>query len=50
MEIIIVPKADEHLDHWQRTNNEILLKRIATLIGAVIKDPYSGIGKPEPLK
>jgi toxin YoeB len=50
MEIILLPKAQEHLRYWQKTNNSTLLKRIATLIKATVEDPYNGIGKPEPLK
>ena len=50
MEIILLPKAQEHLRYWQKTNNKTILKRIATLIQAIVHDPFIGIGKPEPLK
>jgi len=50
MEIVLLPKADEHLLFWQKTNNKALLKRIATLVKAIKDDPYHGIGKPEQLK
>ena len=50
MEIILLPKAQEHLRYWQRSNNKTLLKRIATLIKEMTDDPYHGVGKPEPLK
>jgi toxin YoeB len=35
--------------HWQ-TQDRKTLKRINTLITDVLRDPFSGIGKPEPLK
>ena len=50
MEIILLPKAQEHLRYWQRSNDKALLKRIAMLIKAIADDPYHGIGKPEPLR
>jgi len=50
MEIILLPKAREHLQYWQKNKNKILLKRIATLIQSIVDHPYAGIGKPEPLK
>lgn len=49
MEIILLPKAQEHLLHWQKTNNKIILKKISILIDAIFDDPYTGIGKPERL-
>lgn len=39
---------DEYL-YWQKTDKEVL-KRINTLIKEVMRDPFAGIGKPEPLK
>lgn len=35
--------------YWQTTDRKIL-KRINTLIDASLRDPFSGIGKPEQLK
>ena len=34
---------------WQETNPQVL-KRIHQLIKDMLRDPYRGIGKPEPLK
>jgi toxin YoeB len=34
---------------WQQTDKQIL-KRINLLIKDIQRDPFSGIGKPEPLK
>jgi len=39
---------DEYCE-WQRTDKAIL-KRINELIKDIRRDPFSGIGKPEPLK
>jgi toxin YoeB len=35
--------------HWQTADRQIL-KRINRLIEDVLRNPYEGIGKPEPLK
>ncbi|MDD2850592.1 MAG: Txe/YoeB family addiction module toxin [Desulfuromonadaceae bacterium] len=35
--------------YWQ-TNNPSILKRINQLIKDIGRDPFAGIGKPEPLK
>jgi len=35
--------------HWQQTDKKIL-KKINTLIRDIKREPYEGIGKPEPLK
>lgn len=50
MEIILLPKAQEHLAFWKKTGNKIILKRIAMLSRAIVDNPFNGIGKPEPLK
>lgn len=41
--------AWEQYLYWQSTDNKIL-KRINTLIKDIQREPYDGIGKPEPLK
>ncbi|MFT4095171.1 MAG: Txe/YoeB family addiction module toxin [Niabella sp.] len=50
MQIVYTPKAKEHLDYWIRTGNKSVLKKILQLTNAIIKGPFEGIGKPEPLK
>ena len=35
--------------YWQ-TNDKTVLKKINTLIEAILRDPYDGIGQPEGLK
>ena len=42
-------EAWESYVYWQ-TQNKKTLKRIKDLIQAVQRDPFAGIGKPEPLK
>ena len=50
MEIIFLPKSKEHLDFFKKVNNPIILKKIRQLLEIITETPYSGIGKPEPLK
>lgn len=50
MEIIILPKADEDLNYWKKVGNKRIMKRIDTLLNDILRHPFSGIGKPEPLK
>ncbi len=42
--------ADKHLLHWQKSGNKIIQIKISELIKSIVSTPYSGIGKPEPLK
>ncbi len=35
--------------YWVETDRRVAL-RCLELIGAILRDPFSGIGKPEPLK
>lgn len=35
--------------HWQMTD-KVMLKRINQLIREIQREPFAGIGKPEPLK
>ncbi len=39
---------DEYL-YWQKTDRK-MLKRINLLIQEIMRDPFTGIGKPEPLR
>ena len=43
------PEFVEDLRYWVHTNRKIA-PRGFDLIQAVLRDPFSGIGKPEPLK
>lgn len=42
-------EAWEDYLYWQK-NDKAILKRINALIKTIIKTPYSGAGKPKPLK
>jgi toxin YoeB len=46
---VFQPEFIEDLRHWVMTDRKTAL-RIFKLIEAVMRDPYQGIGKPEPLK
>lgn len=50
MEIIFLSKSKEHLDFFKKVNNPIILKKIRQLLEIIPETPYTGIGKPEPLK
>ncbi|MBV9788149.1 MAG: Txe/YoeB family addiction module toxin [Chloroflexi bacterium] len=43
------PEFREDLRYWVETNRKTAL-RVLALIEAILRDPFSGIGKPEPLK
>lgn len=49
MNILFVPKAWEDYLYWQKTDRKIC-KRINQLIEAITRQPFDGIGQPEPLK
>ena len=50
MEIIFMPQAQADREYWKRTGNTQIMKRISALLEDILKHPFSGIGKPEPLK
>ena len=50
MEIILLKKAREDRDYWKQTGNGKIMKRITALLKDIEKHPFSGLGKPEPLK
>jgi toxin YoeB len=49
MKYIFVDESWEDYLYWQKTNNQILQK-INQLLKDISRNPYTGIGKPEPLK
>ena len=49
MKLIFAENAWEDYLYWQKTDKKIL-KRINLLIRDITRDPFEGIGKPEPLK
>jgi toxin YoeB len=50
MEIIFSPQSVEDLNYWKKSGDIAVQKRISLLLADILKHPYSGIGKPEPLK
>ena len=49
MKIIFVDESWEDYLYWQKTDRKIL-ERINNLVKDISRNPYSGLGKPEPLK
>ena len=49
MRLVWVTHAWEDYQYWQREDRKTL-KRINQLIRDTMRDPFEGIGKPEPLK
>jgi toxin YoeB len=49
MDVIYTKHALEDREYWIRTDSSII-KRIDKLIADIKTHPFSGIGKPEPLK
>ena len=48
-EAIFQPEFREDLKYWVKTNRKVAL-RVFDLIETIMRDPFTGIGKPEPLK
>ena len=49
MRLVFVQQGWEDYQYWQREDRSVV-KRINRLIEDTLRDPTSGIGKPEPLK
>ena len=49
MKLVFADEAWEDYLYWQQQDKR-MVKRINELIAATTRDPFSGIGKPEPLK
>jgi toxin YoeB len=46
---VFQPEFREDLRHWVETDRKVAL-RAFDLIEAIMRDPFTGVGKPEPLK
>jgi len=46
---VFQPEFVEDLRFWIRTNRKVALRAL-DLVEAVLRDPFAGLGKPEPLK
>jgi toxin YoeB len=49
MRILFVEESWEDYLYWQKQDKKIL-KKINDLIKSIAREPFEGIGKPEPLK
>ncbi len=49
MDLVFAPEAWEDYLYWRRTDARVL-SRINLLLKEITRNPYAGIGKPEPLK
>ena len=49
MRLVWTSHAWEDYLHWQ-ANDKKMLKRVNQLLRDTLRDPFRGIGKPEPLK
>jgi toxin YoeB len=50
MEIAFDEIALQDIQFWKKSGDVVIQKKIQTLLNAIQTEPYSGIGKPEPLK
>jgi toxin YoeB len=49
MNLLWTPNAWDDYLHWQRTDRKVL-ETVNRLIEDIKRDPFKGLGKPEPLK
>ena len=49
MNLVFTPEAWQDYLHWQSVDRQ-QLKRINNLLKEITREPFGGIGKPEPLK
>jgi len=50
MEIEFTQRAFKDLQDWKKSGNKKIIKRITELTASILETPFTGIGKPEPLK
>ena len=50
MQILLSDVAKEHYRFWIKTNNTKIISKITSLIEDIQEHPFTGLGKPEPLK
>jgi toxin YoeB len=48
-EAVFHPEFREDLRYWVETDRKIALRAL-TIVDDILRDPFTGIGKPEPLK
>ncbi len=47
MEIIYSEEAQRDIEHWKKSGNKIIQKKIQQLLGSIEESPFEGRGKPE---
>jgi toxin YoeB len=47
--VSLTKEALSHLEEWRQSDTK-MLSRIISLLTEIAKNPFEGIGKPEPLK
>lgn len=50
MELVLLPQAQADRDYWKKVGNQAVMKRITALLEDIMEHPFTGLGKPEPLK
>ncbi len=48
-EAVFHPEFREDLRYWVETDRKLALRALS-IVEAILRDPFTGIGKPEPLK
>lgn len=46
----MLEQAQKDRDYWKESGNKTIMNRITALLKDIVEHPYTGIGKPEPLK
>lgn len=46
---VFEPEFREDLRHWVETDRRVALRALE-IVEAILRDPFAGLGKPEPLK
>ena len=50
MEIIFLGQAEKDREYWKKSGNKAIMNKITALLKDIAEHPYTGIGKPKPLK
>ena len=50
MEIVFTTKAQADIEAWKQAGNNKIQKKIQSLTVSILESPFTGLGKPEPLK
>lgn len=47
---MFLEQAEKDREYWKKTGNKTIMNRITALLKDMAEHPYTGIGKPEPLR